>query len=374
MPGDKTKAAIRDRFGNIIRGNDEQAEAAANAVWHQTQALSNVGRLGDDNTVVAILERYLDDLQKRASAKSYANYRAFFQSFDKQWPGLLVRDLKPFHVQQWWELAHKPWGSSLQNLSGTALKAALRWAKEPGKGGAIIASNPLEGFKLPTMRKRSAEVVVSQEEFDGMLSLVKSDAVRDIIVVAWETGTRPINLIRATAKNVGESGRFLLFAEWNTEPGSTVHKTHKNTGRPLQVPLPPLAEAIIARLAERYPTGPLFRTARGAEWNDSRLANTVLHYAKRAGLAGRFTAYSCRHSKATSLLEAGVSDVDVAAILGNTPAIIHKNYSHVSSRTDRLIGLMTRVSDSNGGTSEPGSNAPVSGSVAGKTSGKRPSA
>src|SRR5262249_54235102 len=158
---------------------------------------------------------------------------------------------------------------------------------------------------LPTMRKRSAEVVVSDEEFDGLMELVRSEPVRDILTVAWETGTRPVNLARASKANLTEDGNALLFADWNTEPGSAVHKTFKATGRPLIVPLSDPAREIVLRLAAQYPEGPLFRTARGLPWTDLRLANTVLHYAKRAGLKGRFTAYSCRHTRATALLEAG---------------------------------------------------------------------
>ena len=192
------------------------------------------------------------------------------------------------------------------------------------------------------MRKRSAEVVVTDAEFDALLSLVKSGPVRDILRAAWETGTRPVNLSRAAAANLTDDGNALLFADWNTAEGSAVHKTFKATGRPLVVPLPDAAREIVHRLAAEYPTGPLFRTPTGLPWTDLRLANTVLHYAKRAGLKGRFTAYSCRHTRATALLEAGHSDTDVAAILGNTPGVIHRNYSHVAAKVNRLRDLLNR--------------------------------
>ena len=77
-----------------------------------------------------------------------------------------------------------------------AFKAAFRWASAAGKGGAIIPTNPLDGMPLPTMRKRSAEVVVTDKEFADLLDKVQSPAVRDILLVAWETGTRPVNLAR----------------------------------------------------------------------------------------------------------------------------------------------------------------------------------
>jgi integrase len=192
------------------------------------------------------------------------------------------------------------------------------------------------------MRKRSAEVVVSEEEFAALLKLIRSESVRDILTVAWETGTRPVNLSRATAANLTHGETAFIFTDSNTEAGTTVHKTFKQTGRPLVVPLTDVAREIVLRLVIKYPFGPLFRTPTGLPWTDLRLANTVLHYAKRAGLKGRFTAYSCRHTRATTLLEAGHSDTDVAAILGNTPGVIHRNYSHIAAKVDRLRELLNQ--------------------------------
>jgi integrase len=137
-------------------------------------------------------------------------------------------------------------------------------------------------------------------------------------------------------------GKALTFGAHNTSPGSGTHKTFKKTGRALIVPLPDAARTVCQRLKQERPTGPLFRTPQGLPWNKHRLANLILHYAKRAGLEGRFMAYSCRHSRATALLEDGVSDSDVAGIMGNTPQVIHRNYSHVYARVERLREIANR--------------------------------
>ncbi|MBX9582847.1 MAG: tyrosine-type recombinase/integrase [Gemmataceae bacterium] len=334
---------LLDGKGRPVRGKDNRA--GADRAWHELHALAAVPDNGADNEVRTVLELYLQDLERRAgSAKTLATYTGYFKSFLARYPRLLVKDLRPAHVHEWWRQDRPGWGNSTKNLSGAAFKAAFRWAASPGRGGAIIPGNPLDGMPLPTMRKRSAEVVVSDDEFAALLALVKTPATRDLLTVAWETGTRPVNLSRATAANLTEDGNALLFADWNTAEGSAVHKTFHRTGRPLVVPLTDRAREVALRLVAAYPAGPLFRTPTGLPWTDVRLANTVLHYARRAGLAGRFTAYSCRHTRATALLEAGHSDTDVAAILGNTPGVIHRNYSHVAAKVDRLRELMNRAS------------------------------
>lgn len=345
---DGKKQPLLDGKGNPIRGKENRP--AAERAWHEWHALAGVPDNGDENEVRTVLELYLQDMERRGvAAKTLATYTAYFRSFLTRFPRLVVRDLKPSHVHTWWQLSHPAWGNSTRNLSGAAFKAAFRWAASPGKGGAIIPRSPLDGMPLPTMRKRSAEVVVGDAEFARLLALVKSEPVRDVLLVAWETGTRPVNLARATAANLTADGNALLFADWNTEPGSAVHKTFKATGRPLVVPLTDAARAVVLRLIDTHPVGAIFRTPTGLPWTEVRLASTVLHYSKRAGLKGRFTAYSCRHTRATALLEAGHSDTDVAAILGNSPGVIHKNYSHVAAKVNRLRDILNRSRGSEGG-------------------------
>jgi integrase len=352
------KEPLFDSKGNPVRGPDNRT--AAEQAWHEMVVLASVPDNGADNEVKTILELYLQDAEKRGvTKKTHDNYTAYFKSFNARHPKLLVRDLRPVHIRDWWDACHPEWKSSLRNLSGSAFKAAFRWAAAPGKGGAIIPHNPLEGMSLPTMKKKSADVVVSEEEFANLMKLVKSEPVRDILTVAWETGTRPVNLSRATAANLTEEEAAFIFTDKNTDPGSPVHKTFKQTGRPLVVPLTDAARDIVRRLAKKYPEGPLFRTPTGLPWTALRLANTVLHYAKQAGLDGRFTAYSCRHTRATALLEAGHTDTDVAAILGNTPGVIHRNYSHVSAKVNRLRDLLNKSrKPTETGTASPESPSP----------------
>src|SRR5688572_12608338 len=117
------KEPLFDSKGIPVRGRDNRT--AAERAWHEMVVLASVPD----------------------------NYPAYFKSFNTRHPKLLVRDLRPAHVRDWWDACHPEWKSSIRNLSGSAFKAAFRWAAAPGKGGAIIPHNPLEGMALPTMKK-----------------------------------------------------------------------------------------------------------------------------------------------------------------------------------------------------------------------------
>jgi integrase len=320
---DKKRVVLRDRNGQPVTGEAHRGEAER--LWHEMLSMAEVPRKGEDNTLADVLDLYLQDVERRCPEKTLTHFTKVFKSFVVRWPGLLVRDLKPAHVLQWWK--GQNWGDSTMNMTGRWLRSALNWAAAPGKGG-LIPTNPLHGMRLPTCRKRSAEVVITDVEFDHLISLIKTKAVRDVLMVLWETGTRPINLARATAANLTADGIALVFDAHNTS--GTVHKTFGKTGRALRVYLTDAAREVCIRLRERRPEGPLFRTARGLPWTGNRLSSIARYYAEKAGLKGRFVPYSARHSRATALLVAGESVETVSAILGNTPAQVASNYSHVA--------------------------------------------
>lgn len=339
-PGCKKKSPIRDRLGNIIRG--EHNKQAAIDAWKRAAAPLDAAKLGDENEVRDVFELYLDDRERQGvEPRTLADYTRFMRSFCDRWPRLLVRDLRAEHVHLWWA-SNPGWKPGTHRQTGNLLKGALNWAAAPA-GGNLIGRNPLAGLKLPSVVKRAADVVVTDEEFARLLALIPAGRpFRDFLLVMWLTGTRPVNLCRATAADVSEDGRALVL---------TKHKTAKRKGVPLVVPLPGQAREVVARLAKAHPTGPLFRNSAGKGWASQNIYDTTARYAAKAGLGDRFTPYSCRHTRATRLLEAGVSDVDVAAILGNSPAVIHRHYSHVTARMGRLVDAMERATG--GGGSPP---------------------
>lgn len=344
------KHALRDKHGQIVCWDDTQTpgenQKRANQIWYDSQSVRRAGMSGDENEVRVVLDLYLQKhVRDNTSATTFDRYKTWFKEFVERWPGLKVRDLGADHIETWWLESHPKWGSSLKSLVGSAFKAGLNWAASRSRGRPLIPFNPIRDWKLPTMKKRSAKVRVSREEFERVLSVVESPRVRDVLEVLWETGTRPINLARATAKHVAAGGDALVFDEHNTPEGASVHKTFKRTGQALQVPLSDRAREIVLRLVKEHPTGPLFLSPRGSPWTASLLANTIRNYAKKVGLEGRFVAYSARHSLASDLLEEGNTSAIVAALLGNTARIVDRNYSHLAAEVKQLRPLLNRRPD-----------------------------
>jgi hypothetical protein len=121
---------LYDTKGLPVRGKDNRS--AAEQAWHEKVVLASV----PDNAVKTILELYLQDAEKcGVTEKTLDTYTAYFKSFTARHTGLLVYDLRPAHVRDWWDACHPEWKSSVRNLSGSALKAAFHWAAVPDKCG-----------------------------------------------------------------------------------------------------------------------------------------------------------------------------------------------------------------------------------------------
>ena len=112
------------------------------------------------------------------------------------------------------------------------MKRVFRWAAEQG----YIDRSPVAHMKQPQGGKR--EVVVSQAEFDEILSLAKDEGFRDLLIVTWETGCRPQESLIVEARHVD-----LANQRWVFQP------SEEKCGRSLRVVyLTDRALAIVKRL------------------------------------------------------------------------------------------------------------------------------
>jgi integrase len=326
--------------GSFVDGRDAEAEAQRLVVEKEVGARAHFAGL--DNPVRLVLDRYLQWLRGKGTTTDHIqNNVRFYKEFLARWPELRVKNVKVDHFRVWF--ADKPnWGSSYQHRVGQAFKTAFRWAAGV-EGGNLIPKSPLEGWRLPSVRSRGAETLITEEDHQKLLEAASAD-LRDVLVVLRAVGTRPVNLWRTTAENLYRDRRMLILGEWNAGGDGPAHKTADKTGRPLVVPLTPKAYEVCVRLADRYPEGPLFRTRRGLPWTSNRLARSVYKLTRRTGV--KAIAYGYRHTRATELLLCGTPDAEVAAILGHTnTAMLYKHYSHLSNKMEKLRDRLTALEE-----------------------------
>ena len=346
-------------------------------------------RVVPSGSLLAIIDVFLDWCQKHRAPDTYEWYRSRLELFAKKHPNLRAADLRPFHVQQWIDEMDVSRGTKRNYCR--SIKRCMRWAKKQGH----IDLNPIADLEQPKGGKR--EVVVTQGEFDEILSLTVDDTFRDLLIVTWETGCRPQESLRVESRHVDLTNQRWIFSE-----------TESKTDTPRIVYLTDEALAITRRLLLRYPKGPLFRNVNGKPWttdavncaftrvqikigrrmleegvsnrpkdrrrkyvvvdddevrefvttlnplrqsgerkSDAKLMNEArrkLTYRKAKQVGPKYSLYALRHTWMNRLLIKGVDSLTVAFLAGHSdPSTLAKVYAHLSQNPAYLLDQVKKA-------------------------------
>lgn len=321
-------------------------------------------------SVAEVFDKFLDWCQKHRSVRTYAWSRGHIQAFCDHLKKALTMpaaDLRPFHVVEW--VDSKPaWGANQKRGAIVAVTRPFNWAAKLG----YIAVSPVRGVEKPAPTKRDSRMTPA--DFALLLSHVKDEPFRNLLTFAYEAGCRPqeARLIEA---------RHLKLVQHRVEIPPTEAKGKR---RWRVIYLSEKATAIVTRLAEARPTGPLFRNVDGNPWKAQaivcRFQRLLVKLAgveekvprllrferrrytdpaelavaraahrdklvelrkRRAKLARegdrRFAMYDLRHCFASRKLKEGHDPITVAALLGHKDGtMLCRHYEGISTDGDHL--------------------------------------
>ncbi len=199
--------------------------------------------------IVAILDDFLTWTEENRATKTYTRYRDFIQSFVTKYGRMEASDLNPSHVTTWLS-SHKGWNSTTKRNAITALQRGFNWAVK-NRG---LARNPIRGMEKPEAKRRTA--IVTAEEFDELLKHVQDVPFRDLLVVSYDSGSRPQETKQLEARHLQLDKQRAVIPGEEAKRGRT---------RAIYFPTERSME-IVTRLAKEQPTGPLFRNNKGQPW------------------------------------------------------------------------------------------------------------
>lgn len=274
--------------------------------------------------------------------------------------------------------------SYLANIAST-VSACFNWAAGVGK---LLASSPIKGFTSPMVPK-AAERYADRAEAAAFLGLWRNRLDRTtpagkfgritllMVRVMIRSGSRPGELCKLWWKDIKWDG-------WTTRGGHTAAravipadrwKSGKKTGRPRTVYLTP----ILTRAIRRFHGDPDLHTrnvfchgrgrgglGQGQPWASGSRLSATIRRVRRQAMAdiatlkrrrdepgpwrplskteqarakvtiqdegdNRLTNYRWRHTAASTLLMMGVDISTVAELLGTSPEMLHRHYSHILS-------------------------------------------
>ncbi|MEZ5944369.1 MAG: tyrosine-type recombinase/integrase [Planctomycetaceae bacterium] len=333
-------------------------------------------------SVAEVVDYFMEWTQQNRATDTYEWYRYRLERLCRRYPTLAAEDLKPFHVEQW---------ASSYELSTTsrrnylrAIKRCYRWAHRQG----YLKTDPIVGLEVP--RSESRETVLTQGEFDTLMSLVRSPELADLMNVTWLTGCRPQESLIVEAQHVDVANQRWIF------------RTSESKGKKVSrvVYLNDEAMEIVTRLMRQYPTGPIFRNSTGQPWTTDAVncgftalqtrmgkiamqangievspdeinafvltlspihsvkgeivtkspaklrqeAKRKLIQRKVKELVPRYSLYALRHSFATNALRNGVDSLTVAILLGHQdPSTLARVYQHLNQNPEHLLDQARRA-------------------------------
>lgn len=354
-----------DRYHDLMRRPPEPRPRAVNA-----------------SAFAAIVDSFLDWVQQHRAADTFEWYRYRLERFCQRYPDLQAAELRPFHVQQW--------ADSYPHLSQTSkrnylhsVKRCCKWATQQG----YLTANPVQYLEVPGAEHR--ETLITLAEYEQLLSLIRDDDFRDLVVFTWETGCRPQELLRVEARHVDLARQRWVFPKAEA----------KGKRQPRVVYLTEAALEITCRRLAAFPKGPLFRNSQGCGWTTDavnchfdRLRIRLLRSTgliddetveaeiarllpqlepNRKNRSGnrpkterelrqeahgkvwmklatervpRYSLYALRHAWATRALQSGLDGLTVAILMGHSdPSTLARVYQHLAHQPEHLLQQARRA-------------------------------
>ena len=278
----------------------------------------------DSDALVTIIDEFLHWVERNRAAGTYGWFRYRLERFAKKYPDMRAAELRPHHVQVWVD------GYTLSKTSRRnylrSVKRCLDWAAKQG----YLDRSPIAQLEVPAAEHR--ENPVTPEAFQALLAATKKPQHKDLLNLAWLSGARPQELIRAEAHHVDETNHRLVFPL----------KLSKGKKKVRVVYLPGEALEIVRRLALEHSTGPLLRTSEDKPWTTSAVNCLMCRLRDRTGL--KFALYDFRHGYATRMLKTGVDPVTVGVLMGHAnPAMIASVYQHLAQSPKFLLEQATKA-------------------------------
>jgi integrase len=380
----------RNEYGIYIRGKRHPLgpdKAEAERRWHELMAAPESAPVVTDSTnqdtifVSEILEKFLSWCKKHRDPGTYDWYFQRLAEFDDLRHDLTIREMKPFHVQEWIDTKKS---SGHQRGCLIAVNRAMNWAEKQGH----IVKNPIKGMEKPAAGRR--DILIEPGLYARMLALSHDQNFRDVLTFSSETGSRPQEVCRVEARHLDLSHRRIVFPE----------KESKGKKKKRIIYLNPVAMEIITRLAALNSTGTLFRNQDGNCWHRN---NVACRFQRLRGALGRqmlkeqglmptdkeiegvkitakrknrvtkelreytksekrkiarnlilrkrinklipaYCLYNYRHSWITRMLIAGNDPITVATLAGHSDVtMLCKVYAHVINNTAHLEAALARL-------------------------------
>lgn len=262
------------------------------------------------------MEQFLIYARTNLQAGTVNIYRKTFSSFIKIIGDKHLELISPLDIETYKIRRVEAVSKVTVNIEFRSLKAAFQRARDWG----LIGSNPFEScspFRIPPVEPSH----LSHLQFEQVLSICKSEAFRNLLVVAVMTMMRLGEIVDLTWSQVDfHSGLIRVVNKKNFIVKGT---------RPRCIPMNHIVRSLLRAMKKTSTGDAVFTSSLGDKWNPKSVSRRFKLLCRKAGLDERIHFHSLRHTGASWLAQAGVSLFTIQKILGHSSPIVTQIYSHL---------------------------------------------
>lgn len=194
----------------------------------------------------------------------------------------------------------------------------------------IIQENPFKIIKLQKKQQESP-VYLTQADLEKIIREIQNGAIRNIVLMAFNTGMRLNEIINLDWKSVNLNERIICVGDKNF---TTKGKNQR---------IIPMSDQVTEILLEQQKkrrksktTDIVFGKSNGCKITGNYVSKIFKKAVRLAGLNKDLHFHSLRHSAASHLVQNGVSIYTIKEILGHSSITTTQIYSHVDLNTLRF--------------------------------------
>ncbi|MBD2019179.1 tyrosine-type recombinase/integrase [Leptolyngbya sp. FACHB-36] len=314
---------------DILSGNFDRTLNKYKAADQQTAAI----------TVCKLFEKFIaykrkTSIQQR-SLEKYTGLLGHLEIFFKQRSAAAIAPEDAELFREWLLTRLEPVTTS-ERIG--LLKACWQW----GIQRQLVTSNPWSGVRVRVPVKRRPAPFTQQEMkriIDAFRSHPTYDYFADYVEFAFCTGMRTGELIGLRWRSVAADCRSIWIGEALSRGDRKETKTNKARELPLNNRLTSLL--IARRTDSAAPDDLVFTTPQGKPIDDHNFRNRAWKpILRQLGIEYR-KPYATRSTATNHLLDLGLSPVEVADLLGNSPRTIYTHYIGNVRRRSELPDILT---------------------------------
>lgn len=262
-------------------------------------------------------KEFLSYAETNYSHKSQLLFRGVFNSFLRTAPRASLRGISPEHIDKYK-------AGRLRQISPVSVNVGLRMLRaafNTARRWKLIEQDVFAGVSFALV-PQSAPVFLTFSDFQKLISCIKENWLREVVIFAALTGMRRGEILNLTWPQV-DMEKKLIHVE--TSP---TFKTKQGRRRTL-----PFNDTVFYLLKSRYGKSPseYVFTLNDKKIYEDWVTHLFKRYVRRANLSDtRLKFHSLRHTFASWLVQGGATLYEVQKLLGHSSSKVTEIYSHLA--------------------------------------------